>query len=154
MYQLVSGIIDNDLLYLIATNIYRLPFESRKDVQSILSYVMRFKPANANLKSDPLAVSYVVNNRPEVLIALCMGYNHKESVMAAGTVLREVLRYESASAIVLYDDGEGNNSTKGLSNIHPEIPQSGKGVFWRFFDWIDKSSFEVSADAFTTFRVR
>jgi hypothetical protein len=26
-------------------------------------------------------------------------------------------------------------------------------VFWSFFDWIDKSSFEVSADAFTTFRV-
>jgi hypothetical protein len=26
-------------------------------------------------------------------------------------------------------------------------------VFWKFFDWINKSSFEVAADAFTTFRV-
>jgi len=26
-------------------------------------------------------------------------------------------------------------------------------VFWKFFDWINKSAFEVSADAFNTFRV-
>jgi len=26
-------------------------------------------------------------------------------------------------------------------------------VFWKFFDWIDKSLFEVSTDAFDTFRV-
>jgi len=29
---------------------------------------------------------------------------------------------------------------------------SGNGVFWEFFEWIDRGSFEVSADAFTTFR--
>ncbi len=85
---------------------------------------------------------------------LCNGYNHKESATAAGTVLREVLKSDAAAAIILYDDpNEGGFPSKGLSGVQPEMKQSGKGVFWKFFDWIDKGSFEVSADAFTTFRV-
>jgi calcium binding protein 39 len=68
--------------------------------------------------------------------------------------LREVLKSEAAAAIILYDDGEEpGSSQKGVTAIERERPQSGDGVFWRFFDWIDKSSFEVAADAFTTFRV-
>jgi calcium binding protein 39 len=69
--------------------------------------------------------------------------------------LREVLKNEAAAAIVLFDDGEElGSSTKGVTAIERDRLQSGNGVFWRFFDWIDKSSFEVAADAFTTFRVR
>ncbi|KAI8160538.1 Conidiophore development protein hymA [Colletotrichum sp. SAR 10_70] len=129
IYQLVTGLIEEDLLYLLAVNLWRLPFESRKDTQVIFSYVFRFRPPTASPKSDPLALSYVVNNRPQVLLELCRGYEHKESATPAGSVLREVLKSEAAAAIIF-----------------------GDGVFWRFFDWIDKSSFEVAADAFTTFR--
>jgi hypothetical protein len=69
-------------------------------------------------------------------------------------VLRELLKNEAAAAVILYDDGdEPGSSSKGLNAIDRERPQTGRGVFWRFFDWIDKSSFEVAADAFTTFRV-
>ncbi len=99
-------------------------------------------------------MSYVVNNKPQVLLELCRAYDHKESATPAGTVLREVLKNEAAAAIILYDDGEEpGSSQKGVTAIDRERPQSGHGVFWRFFDWIDKSSFEVAADAFTTFRV-
>lgn len=153
VYQLVTGMISEDLLYLLATNLHRLPFESRKDVQSIFSYVLRFRPASASPKSDPIALSYVINNRPEVLVELCNGYDHKESAMPAGTVLREVLKSEAAAAIILYDDPSTGSNSKGLSGIQLEVQQSGQGVFWKFFDWIDKGSFEVGADAFTTFRV-
>jgi len=146
--------IQEDLLYLLAVNLYRLPFESRKDAQVIFSYVLRFRPATASPKSEPIALSYVINNRPEVLVELCNGYDHKESATPAGTVLREVLKSDAAAAIILYDDpNENTSSSKGLTGIQPETKQSGKGVFWKFFDWIDKGSFEVSADAFTTFRV-
>jgi calcium binding protein 39 len=87
-------------------------------------------------------------------VELCNGYNHKESALPAGTVLREVLKSEAAAAIILYDDpGEESSSSKGLSGIQLEVQQSSRGVFWKFFDWIDKGSFEVGADAFTTFRV-
>ena len=85
---------------------------------------------------------------------LCRGYDHKESATPAGTVLREVLKNEAAAAIILYHDGEAQGSSaRGVAAIDRERPQSGTGVFWSFFDWIDKSSFEVAADAFTTFRV-
>lgn len=154
VYSLVTGLIEEDLLFLLAQNLHRLPFEARKDTQVIFSYVFRFRPPTASPRSDPVALSYVVNNRPEVLLELCRGYEHKESATPAGSVLREVLKSEAAAAIILYDDGEQpGSSLKGVTAIDRERPQTGNGVFWRFFDWIDKSSFEVAADAFTTFRV-
>ena len=155
MYQLVTSLIDEDLLHLLAVNLYRLPFESRKDTQVIFSYVFRFRPATHSPKSDPVALSYVVSHRPQVLIELCRAYDHKESATPAGSVLRELLKNEAAAAVILYDNGdEPGSSRKGLNAIDREKPQNGRGIFWRFFEWIDKSSFEVSADAFTTFRVR
>ncbi|TVY25546.1 Conidiophore development protein [Lachnellula hyalina] len=153
IYSLVTGMIQEDLLYLLALNLYRLPFESRKDAQVIFSYVLRFRPPSASPKSEPMALSYVINNRPEVLVELCNGYNHTESAAPAGTVLREVLKSDAATAIILYHDpSEGSPGAKGLTGIQPEARQSGRGVFWKFFDWIDRGSFDLSADAFNTFR--
>ena len=145
--------IQEDVLYLLAHNLHRLAFESRKDVQVIFSYVLRFRPATASPKSDPIALSYIVNNRPEVLVELCKAYGHKETAISAGTVLREVVKSDAATAIILYHDPDAP-SMKGLTGIQPDAKQTGKGVFWSFFNWIDQGSFEVGADAFTTFRVR
>jgi calcium binding protein 39 len=148
------GLIEEDLLYLLAANLHRLPFESRKDTQVIFSYVFRFRPEAGPQRPEPLALAYVVERRPQVLVELCRGYDHKESATPAGTVLREVLKNESAAKVILYDDGdEPGSSAGGVAAIDQDRPQSGKGVFWSFFDWIDRGSFEVAADAFTTFRV-
>ncbi|KAK1836219.1 Mo25-like protein [Podospora conica] len=153
IYQLVLSIIEEDLLYLLAVYLHKLPFEARKDTQVILSYVFRFRPPTAPPKNEPPALAYVLDKRPQVLVELCRGYDHKESSTPAGTVLREVLKNEAAAAIILYDDGDApGSSTRGEAGIIRDRPQSGNGVFWAFFDWIDKSSFEVAADAFTTFR--
>ncbi|KAK3990520.1 Mo25-like protein [Cladorrhinum sp. PSN332] len=153
IFQLITGIIEEDLLYLLAVNLYRLPFESRKDTQVIFSYVFRFRPPTGPQKPEPFALAWVVEKRPQVLVELCRGYDHKESATPAGTVLREVLKNEAAAAIILYDDGdELGSSARGIGGINQDRPQSGNGVFWSFFEWIDKSSFEVAADAFTTFR--
>lgn len=152
VYQVVLGMIEEDLLYLLAVNLHKLPFESRKDAQVIFSSALRFRPASASAKSDPVALSYVVTQRPQVLLELCRAYDHKECATAAGSVLREVLKHEAACAIILYDEGEEGGTPKPVGSIDKDKPQTGNGIFWRFFDWIDKSSFEVSADAFTTFR--
>lgn len=152
VYQLVTGLIEEDLLYLLATHLHQFPFESRKDIQFIFSSAFRFRPPSASPKSDPLALSYVVNNRPQVLIELCKGYEHRESAIPAGYVLREVLKNEAAAAVILYDNGDEGPAMKGLTNINRDRPSNGQGVFWKFFEWIDKSSFEVAADAFGTFR--
>jgi calcium binding protein 39 len=159
VYQLITGLIEEDMLLHLATNLYRLSFEARKDTQVILSYVFRFQPPPAAPNQPPMsppALHYVVQQKPQVLIELCRGYEHRESATAAGTVLRELLiKHPAAAAIILYDDGdEPGSSARGIGGIDVNRHQSGNGVFWKFFDWVDKSVFEVSADAFTTFRVR
>lgn len=73
--------------------------------------------------------------------------------MPCGVILREALKSDVITAIVLYDQSREGESAIRLPDVKPNLPQSGEGVFWQFFDWIDKSNFEVSADAFTTFRV-
>ncbi|PHH71925.1 hypothetical protein CDD80_4893 [Ophiocordyceps camponoti-rufipedis] len=118
IYQLVTGLIDEDLLYLLATNLYRLPFESRKDTQVIFSYILRFRSTVVTTNSDPIALSYVVNSRPQVIIELCRAYDHKESATPAGSVLRELLKNEAAASIILYDDGEEpGSSARGIKSI-------------------------------------
>lgn len=151
MFQLLSFIIQEDLLYLLANNIHKLPFESRKDAQVIFSTAFRYKPAGA---SDPQVLHHVVQYRPEIIISLCKGYDRRESAMPCGGVLREALKYDSIAALLLYDEPTPNGKSRDLASVNPDIPSSGQGVFWRFFDWIDKGAFEVSADAFNTFRVR
>jgi calcium binding protein 39 len=146
--------IQEDVLFLLAQNLHNLPFEARKDAQVIFSYVLRFRPATASPKSDPIALNYIINHRPDVLIELCRGYDHKECAIQAGAVLREVLKSEAAAVIILYHDPtESGTNPKQLNGIQSDVKQSGQGVFWKFFQWIDQPPFEVGADAFTTFRV-
>ncbi|KAF4591513.1 conidiophore development protein hymA [Ophiocordyceps camponoti-floridani] len=120
IYQLVTGLIEEDLLYLLATNLHRLPFESRKDAQVIFSYIFRFRTTVSTTNSDPIALSYVVNSRPQVVIELCRAYDHKESATPAGSVLREILKNEAAASIILHDDGdEPGSSARGIKSIDP-----------------------------------
>jgi calcium binding protein 39 len=84
---------------------------------------------------------------------LCKGYDRRESAMPCGAVLREALKYDAIAALLLYDEPTPDGKPQDLGNVNPDIPSTGDGVFWRFFDWIDKGAFEVSADAFNTFRV-
>ena len=150
MYQLLSLIVSEDLLYILANNIHKLLFESRKDAQVIFSTAFRYKPNGA---SDPQVLHHVIQFRPEIIIALCRGYDRRESAMPCGGVLREALKYDAIAALLLYDEPTADGKTRDLASVNPDLPSSGEGVFWKFFDWIDKGAFEVSADAFNTFRV-
>ena len=150
VFQLVQFIVTEDLLYSLTENIHRLPFEARKDTQSIISNVLRFKqPADST--GDPVALQYVISTRPEIIIALCNGYDRRESAMPCGGILKEALKHDAVTALILYDEPEG--PPLDLGSIDTDQPSTGNGVFWRFFEWIDKSLFEVSTDAFDTFRV-
>ncbi|KAI9696081.1 MAG: hypothetical protein M1836_005912 [Candelina mexicana] len=148
VHGLVTSLIQEDLLAILARSIHRLPFESRKDAQVIFSYVLRFKAPNSSA-TEPPALNYVINNRTDIVISLCKGYDYRESALSCGTVLREALKHDAIAAIVLCDEPKAGMSATA---INPDVPQTGNGVFWRFFDWIDNGAFEVSADAFTTFK--
>ena len=150
--QLVNSIIQEDFLYLLTRSIHLLPFESRKDTQTILSFVLRFKPPNNNA-AEPPGISYVIDSRPEVIIELCRGYEHRESAMQCGSVLREALKHEAIATIILFHNATENSKIIRIDEIDLDEPQTGDGVFWNFFPWIDRGVFEISTDAFTTFRV-
>lgn len=88
-----------------------------------------------------------------MVVELCRGYRFKESAMACGTVLREILKFKEIITIILYDQSKEGEATLKPVDIDMDALQSGEGVFWKFFEWINTGAFEVSADAFTTFRV-
>jgi len=145
----LGAIMNEDLLYVLAINVHRLPFESRKDAQVIFSTAFRYKRPGQN---DPEVLHHIVTFRPEIIIALCNGYDRRESAMPCGGVLREALKYDAICALLLYDEPTPDGSPIDLGNVNPDLPASGQGVLWKFFEWIDKGAFEVSADAFNTFR--
>lgn len=144
--------ISADLFYLIVRSVPFLNFTGRKDAQTILSYAFRFRPPNC-VSDDTPALNYAVNERPEILVELCRGYENKESSTSCGSVLREILKNDTVTAIILYDQSGADDAATKASEIDLDEKQTGDGVFWKFFEWIDKSAFEVSADAFMTFRV-
>ncbi|KAK5937391.1 Hym1p [Knufia obscura] len=153
VHALIHSIIQEDLLYDISKSIRLLPFEARKDAQILFSHILRFKPQNA-APGDPSAISYLVLQRPEIIIELCRGYNHATSAMPCGQILRQALAYDTIAAVILYDESQPGTGEKAvqLKEVDVGRKQSGTGTFWSFFTWINKGSFEVSADAFTTFR--
>ena len=150
MGQLVNSVIQEDLLFYLAQGIHLLPFESRKDTQTIFSYVLRFRHSGST-NPQPPAVPYIVNSRPAIITELCKGYEHRESAMPCGVVLREALKHEEIALIILYDEPD---ATFNVEEFNDGVQSSGNGIFWRFFTWIDRGAFEISTDAFTTFRVR
>jgi calcium binding protein 39 len=149
----VTCIINEDILYELARSIRLLPFEARKDAQIIFSHILRFKPP-AGSPNETSAVNYLVMQRPEIIVELCRGYDDPKSAMPCGTILRQALQHDTVAAVILYDESKPGEKAVQLHEVDVSKKQSGKGVFWEFFSWINKGSFEVSADAFTTFRVR
>jgi calcium binding protein 39 len=135
--------LQEDLLYELAGALHNLPFEARKDTQTIFSHILRFKPPQAS-SPDPPVVSYIVHNRPEIIIELCRGYEHSQSAMPCGTILREALKFDVIAAIILYDQSKEGEPAIRLTEVQPATPQRGTGIFWRFFHWIDRGSFELT----------
>ncbi|KAJ5887921.1 hypothetical protein N7495_007962 [Penicillium taxi] len=152
IHSLVQAILQEDLLYDLSRTIHLLPFEARKDTQTIFSHILRFRPLNYAADKDPPVISYIVHHRPEILIELCRGYSENQSVMPCGVILREALKFDVVAAVILYDQSQQGEPAVRITELKPNQTQKGDGVFWNFFEWIDKSNFEVSADAFTTFR--
>lgn len=145
-------LLSEDILLLLATSIHKIPFEARKDTQFIFSNAFRYK-APGSPASEPIALHYVLQSRPQIIIALCNGYDRKESAMPCGGVLREALKFDAVAALILYDEPNPEGKARNLGDVDTTKPSSGQGAFWKFFDWIVKSSFEVCTDAFNTFRV-
>lgn len=151
--QLVHTILSESLLPLLVSSIHRLPFESRKDTQTIISNVFRLRNPGST-SNEPDALREVLRYQPGIVVNLCYGYEKRESAGACGGILKEALKWDAVAAVILYDEPLPEGQAIDIYNdVDVTRASSGKGVFWNFFDWIDKSSFEVSADAFDCFRL-
>jgi calcium binding protein 39 len=71
-----------------------------------------------------------IGGKPELLMTLISGYENQDIALNCGMVLRESLRHESLCKIIV------------------ESPQ-----FWKFFQYVELSTFDVASDAFATFKV-
>ncbi|KAL1960890.1 hypothetical protein VTO42DRAFT_5873 [Malbranchea cinnamomea] len=150
--QLVTAILQEDLLFELAQSIRHLPFEARKDTQTIFSHIIRFRHPDSHPEQLSPVVAHIVEQRPEILVKLCHGYENTQSAMPCGSILRELLKVEAVAMLILYNDSTGDKPVPRLRDIRLGTKQSGNGLFWKFFHWINQGTFEVSADAFTTFR--
>ncbi|KAF2455239.1 Mo25-like protein [Lineolata rhizophorae] len=149
--QVVELILQEDVLRELILNVKLLHFEARKDAQVVLTNVLRYKRPG-DLAGEPIAIHYIVKDDPGLVRQFCLGYNARESAFPCGAALREALKYDAITALVLYDEPTDDGRPRDLDRIDPTVPTSEEGIFWNFFNWIHQREFEVSADAFNTFR--
>ncbi|KAK9710516.1 Hym1p [Basidiobolus ranarum] len=121
--QLSQEIYKVDLLQLLIMKLPRLEFETRKDVVNIFGVLLRRQIANRHPTVDYLS------EKSHTLFAILHGFDNPEIALSCGTILRDCAKYPPLA--------------KGLLDS-PE--------FYRFFKYIEADTFDISSDAFSTFK--
>ena len=121
--QLSQEMYNSGLLLLLLRNLHRIDFEGKKDAAQIFNNVLR-----RQIGTRTPTVEYICTT-PEILFTLCRGYEQQEIALNCGTMLRECLKYEALSKIVLHSDH-----------------------FFMFFKYVEVSTFDIASDAFATFK--
>ncbi|KAG5460457.1 MAG: calcium binding protein 39, isoform CRA_b, partial [Olpidium bornovanus] len=121
--QLSQEVYNNDLLQLLVQNIAKLEFEAKKDVAQIFNNLLR-----RQIGTRFPTVDYLCNNTG-VPLTLLRGYENPEIALNCGMILRECLRHEALSRSILHS---------------PD--------FYRFFDYVEMSTFDIASDAFASFK--
>lgn len=123
--DLAKAIESENLLTLLVTDLERLPFEARKHVAQIFNNLMK----RAEEKEYAYLADHVCQNAG-LLDTLVHGYDKPEIALNCGSILRECIRHQSITEILLHSDN-----------------------LWLFFDeYVHLSSFDLASDAFATFK--
>ena len=122
---LIKEIYESDLFEILIKEIAKFPFEARKDAVIIFNSLLRRQiPPNRQIVAENLR-----DNRKELLKDLLEGYDKSERTLHYGLMLRECVKFEFLAEIVL------------------NLPE-----FEKLFDYIQLPTFDVSSDAFATFK--
>ncbi|KAG0234742.1 mo25 protein [Actinomortierella wolfii] len=121
--QLAQEVYSNNILQLLVDNIAKFEFEAKKDVAQIFNNLLR-----RHIGSRSPTIEYLCT-RDQILFTLIRGYENQEIALNCGMILRECLRHEVLTRIVI-------NS--------PQI--------YRFFDYVEMNTFDIASDAFATFK--
>ncbi|GAX75482.1 hypothetical protein CEUSTIGMA_g2925.t1 [Chlamydomonas eustigma] len=122
--ELTLEIVKTEVIFLLIRHLSLLGFETRKDVASLCSIVVRLKDDN---EKSPGA-QYVAA-RPYVLEKLFWGYEDPAIALVSGSMLRDCTRDEALAKIMLYGP-----------------------LFLHFFEKVETPNFEIASDAFSTFK--
>ncbi|EPQ27412.1 uncharacterized protein PFL1_04950 [Pseudozyma flocculosa PF-1] len=121
--QLAQEVYNNDLLQLLVRDISKLEFEAKKDVSQIFNNLLR-----RQIGTRWPTVEYL-STKPEVLFTALRGYENPEVALNTGMILREMLRHEPLAKLLLHSER-----------------------FYTFPDYIEKTTFGISCDAFANFK--
>ena len=115
---------NSGLLLLLLRNLHRIDFEGKKDAVQIFNNILR-----RQIGTRTPTVEYICT-KPEIVFALCHGYERQEIALNCGAMLRECIRYEALTKILLHSE-----------------------QFYDFFKYVEVSTFDIASDAFATFKV-
>lgn len=121
--QLSQEMYNTGLLSLLLVNLHRIDFEGKKDAVQIFNNIVR-----RQIGQRMPTVEYILN-KPDILFILCRGYEQQDIALNCGTMLRECIRFEALTKILLYSDN-----------------------FYDFFKYVEVSTFDIASDAFATFK--
>jgi len=99
--------------------------QSRKDTALIFGNLLR-----RQIGARAPTVDYLCTH-DQILGALVRSYDNPDVALSAGLMLRDCAKHEALTKIILNSED-----------------------FYRFFDYVELSTFDVASDAFSTFRVR
>ena len=122
--QLVEIASTTDFLLMLSDALTLMEFETRKDAVQVFGNLLR------RVFIDERSATTLVKRHGEALVAtLVRGYDDIDIALNCGAMLRECVRYEDMAAAVIRN-----------------------ASFWRFFDLVEVSEFDVAGDAFASFR--
>lgn len=120
--QAANEVYQTGLLLALVNNLQKIEFEARKDAAQIFNNLLR---RQTQIRFP--TVDYIVENEV-ILLKLVKGYECNDIAGNCGLMLRECLRHESLTKIILNYD-----------------------IFYNFFEYCENPTFDVASDAFTTF---
>lgn len=113
----------DNTLQLLVQNIAAFDFECKKDVLVIFNKLLRREYASRFPTVEHIC------GKDEILDMLIRGYENPEIALQCGAMLRECIKREALAKIILHKDS-----------------------FYKFFEYVQLSTFDIASDAFSTFK--
>lgn len=137
-----------DIVLLLVQHMYILEFETRKDVGQIFSQLLRRQIG------DRYPTVEYFQTKDSILAYLILGYEHQETALICGLMLRECIKHEILAQVALtkpftilsiYENmlPENHAVSDNLQTIR---------IVMKLFDFIETPTFDIASDAFATLK--
>ncbi|EDQ87628.1 uncharacterized protein MONBRDRAFT_27016 [Monosiga brevicollis MX1] len=123
--QLAAAVEANHALFEFILNLNQMDFEGKKDVVQIFNRLLK-----REIGDRTPTVDYICTVKPEILTKLCQGYEDPAIALSTGMMLRECIKFEPLAKIIMHSDE----------------------LFYKFFEHVQLSQFDLASDAFSSFK--